>query len=66
MTKCSIVDCTNKPTGGFEKIIEAGNFGDPSAALPGTRIFWCETHQDTLEPKTYGLRGRRLRSNDLA
>ena len=65
MAKCSLVGCTNKPEGGFEKLIDAGTFDDPGATLRGTRIAWCAIHRETLEPKTYGLRGRSLSSVEL-
>jgi len=63
MAKCSLVGCTNKVIGGFQKTIDAGNFENPAATIPGMKTLWCRDHEDILN---IGLgRGRYLIAREL-
>ena len=48
MLKCAFRDCANKVIGGFHNTIDAGNFQDPTATLPGMRVLWCKEHESSL------------------
>jgi hypothetical protein len=37
MAKCSLVGCTQKPTGGFLELIDASDFDHPDATLDGLK-----------------------------
>jgi hypothetical protein len=63
MAKCGVVDCTEGVIGGFERSINAGNFENPTATIPGMRTLWCEDHESALN-KGLG-QGRYLSAEDL-
>jgi len=65
MSKCSLVNCTEKIVGGFQEIIDVGTFDHPNATIPGLRTHWCDTHESMLRPTILGKRGRWLTAEEL-
>lgn len=65
MAKCSMVGCDHKPVGVVEEIIDAGNFDNPEATIPGLRMAWCDEHEASLAPHALGKRHRKLTKQEL-
>jgi len=65
MAKCALVGCDNKPVGGVERIIDAGNFDNPNATLPGLKTAWCAEHESWLAPEALARRHRKLTKREL-
>jgi hypothetical protein len=65
MTKCSLVGCQEKVVGGFQEIIDTGNFKNPIATIEGMRTIWCESHKDSLRSHVIGKQGTWLAAKDL-
>jgi hypothetical protein len=65
VAKCALVGCNEKPIAGFKEIIDAGDFNDPNATLPGMSTAWCKGHEEMLRPTVFGKRGVWLRREDL-
>jgi hypothetical protein len=47
-------------------MIDAANFDDPTATIPGLKTIWCHEHQSALESKTAWKKGRRLSPHEFA
>jgi hypothetical protein len=63
MAKCGLVGCDKKAVGGFQSIIDAGNFQNPNATIEGGRTLWCEEHESMLNSGPGG--GRYLNQKEL-
>jgi hypothetical protein len=63
--KCSMVGCTEKATGGFQRLDNVGHMQAPSAEIQGLRTSWCEDHKTSLRPSTFGKRGYYLTASQL-
>jgi hypothetical protein len=58
--KCAMAGCSGKVVGGFQEYIDAGNFQDPTAVIPGMRTCWCPEHESDLRSTVAGVKGRFL------
>ena len=65
MAKCSMSGCNNKVVGGFQELIDVGNFQEPNATAPGMITVWCAEHEAELRPTVAGMPGRSLGPQQL-
>lgn len=65
MPKCSLNGCNGKVIGGFQEIIDAGNFQDPTATHLGLKTVWCKDHKDSFTAHVSGKHGRYLTAQQL-
>jgi len=65
MAKCALVGCENKPVGGIEEIIDAGDLNNPNATLPGLKTAWCAEHESWIAPQVRLKRHRKLTRQEL-
>jgi hypothetical protein len=65
MPKCGMRGCSDKVIGGFRERIDAGNYQDPGAEIPGLITSWCKAHESALRPTTYPKRGVELMTDQI-
>ncbi len=62
MAKCSLTTCSENAVGGFQEVIDAGNFQEPNATIPGGITAWCVTHESDLRRTVAGKPGKWLKA----